>query len=276
MALAAQLYHNVYNCFPPGGITEGNCCSSKSRTNWAIALLPYLEQRALHDLYDHDAYNEDPSNERVRQALVSVYICPADVWAGGLQVPCTGPGGDPARGGLGLQYRTSSYKSVAGCIGGDKGLRDQGWWDRYIPSWPMPDAERRGVMRTVGVLNFRCEAMRDVRDGTSQTLLVGEKSSVSRPDISAFWAYSYLSYVMGHTVEHPLSINHDIDGCLLMAKEMGVWGGGACCNSWGSFHPGVIQFALADGSTRAINKSVDLTILCALSTINGGEAGQLP
>ena len=81
---------------------------------------------------------------------------------------------------------------------------------------------------------------------------------------------------MGHTVEHPLSINNDIETCLTLAAEMGVWGGGACCNSWGSFHPGVIQFAMVDGSARAISTNIDLTVLCGLSTIQGAEPLQMP
>lgn len=81
---------------------------------------------------------------------------------------------------------------------------------------------------------------------------------------------------MGHTIEHPLSINNDLASCLTFASAMGVWGGRACCNSWGSFHPGVIQFALADGSARTISENIDLTILCAMSTIDGGEAPQMP
>ena len=118
--------------------------------------------------------------------------------------------------------------------------------------------------------------MGNIVDGSSNTLMIGEKSTSTRRDIAAFWAYSYLSYSMGHTVEHPLSINNDIEACLNLASQMGVWGGGACCNSWGSFHPGVIQFVLADGSTRAISENVDLTVLCDLSTIGGGEAANMP
>ena len=81
---------------------------------------------------------------------------------------------------------------------------------------------------------------------------------------------------MGHTVEHPLAINNDIEACLKQAAAMGVWGGGACCNSWGSFHPGVIQFTLADGSVRPVSLNIDLTVLCGLSTVDGDELVQTP
>jgi hypothetical protein len=238
--------------------------------------LPFIEQETLYSQYDHTVYNEDSPNEPIRKALVTTYVCASDPAGGDLQIPCTGPGGSAARGGLGLEYRTGSYKCVAGCIGGNVDLRDQGWWDRYITTWPMPDEERKGVMHTTGILDWTSESMKTVLDGTSNTLMIGEKSTSTRRDIAVFWAYSYLSYAMGHTVEHPLSINNDIEACLTLAAQMGVWGGGACCNSWGSFHDGVIQFALVDGSTRAVSKNVDLTVLCDVSTIHGGEVCQVP
>jgi prepilin-type N-terminal cleavage/methylation domain-containing protein len=276
IGLGSHNYHDTFGCFPPGAITDGACGGQNNRINWAIALLPYMEQNAVYDLYDHSVYNSTPPNEALRQTLVATYLCPSDTGAGELQIPCTGPGGSVDRGGLGLEYRTGSYKSVAGCIGGNVGLRDQGWWDRYIATWPLPEKNRRGVMHLTGVQGWTCERMSTVRDGTSNTLLIGEKSTSTRRDIAAFWAYSYLSYSMGHTVEHPLAINNDIEACLTQAAAMGVWGGGACCNSWGSFHPGVVQFALADGSVRGLNTNIDLTLLCGLSTIGGQEVVQAP
>ena len=276
MGLAVHNYHDAYRCFPPGGITEGECGTQRSRINWAIAILPYIEEKTLHDRYDHSVYNEDPENEFVRQALVTAYVCTSEPGGGDLQIPCTGPGGSVSRGGLGLEYRTSSYKCVAGCIGGDVPLRGQGWWDRYIPSWGVPDEERRGVLHSTGVLDWTSEKMATVSDGTSNTLMIGEKSTNTRRDIASFWAYTYLSYAMGHSIEHPLSITNDIAECFQLAAAAGVWGGGPCCNSWGSYHPGVVQFALADGSTRAVSENIDLTLLCDLSTVDGEEPGQVP
>jgi len=194
IGLASHNYHDVFGCFPPGSITEGPCCTQKSRINWAIALLPYIEQQQLFDLYDHRVYNEDPANEVVRKTFVAAQVCPSDPGGGDLQIPCTGPGGSVARGGLGLEYRTSSYKCVAGCVGSDVPLNaQQGWWDRYTPTLPLPPEKRRGVLHVTGVLDWRSESMQSVRDGTSNTLMIGEKSTLTRRDIAAFWAYTYLS-----------------------------------------------------------------------------------
>jgi prepilin-type processing-associated H-X9-DG protein len=46
-------------------------------------------------------------------------------------------------------------------------------------------------------------------------------------------------------------------------------------NTWSfrSRHPGGIQFAFADGSTRFVNDSISLAVYRTLATMNGGEVG---
>ena len=105
--------------------------------------------------------------------------------------------------------------------------------------------------------------------------MIGEKSTSTGRKWGSFWAYPYIYYTMGHTVEHPLSISNDMDECFDLADAAGVWAA-PCARSWGSFHPGVVQFTVADGSVTAVSNNVDLTVLCDLSTIQGGEVAQLP
>jgi len=38
-----------------------------------------------------------------------------------------------------------------------------------------------------------------------------------------------------------------------------------------SFHPGGIHVSMADGSVRFVSETVDVEVLSALSSINGGE-----
>lgn len=274
MGVAVHNYHDTFGSFPPGTICEGESrASQKTLINWAIAILPYLEEQPLYDLYDQLAYNQDPGlnngNQIVRETRVTTYLCPSEPQSGVLGVPGTGPGGNVNRGGAGLQYRTASYKCVAGAVRGNVPLRGQGWCDMYFASWPLPE-NRRGVMHMVGVNGWSCETMASVVDGTSTTLMIGEKSTLTGRKWTSYWAYPYIYYTMGHSIEHPLSISNDMDECFALGRAAGVWVA-PCARSWGSFHPGVIQFAVADGSVRAISKNVDLTVLCDVSTIHGGS-----
>jgi hypothetical protein len=44
-----------------------------------------------------------------------------------------------------------------------------------------------------------------------------------------------------------------------------------CKRAFASFHTGVINWCLADGSVHAISTNIDLTILAAMATVSNGE-----
>ncbi len=115
IGLAIHGYHDVHKRFPPGRLWLGggpNWAAGYHETNWAIALLPYLEQQSLCDAYDHNARNSDPVNKAVRETFVSVYACPSDqIDAGDILTPRWGVAKlqNPA-----AQYQLASYRGVAG------------------------------------------------------------------------------------------------------------------------------------------------------------------
>jgi len=73
IGLALHNYHISNLTFPPGGITEGPCCGTKSQTNWAIAILSCLEEQSLYDSYDHNLTNEQKNNQPVLKAYVKAF-----------------------------------------------------------------------------------------------------------------------------------------------------------------------------------------------------------
>jgi prepilin-type N-terminal cleavage/methylation domain-containing protein len=258
IGLALHNYHDVYKTFPPGGITRGPCCSTKSGSTWTIMLLPFLEQQNLADRYDSRLFNEDPANQFVREALVEVYNCPSDIHAGKLEQPESGPG-------AGLLYRHGSYRGMGGRSDGS------GWWDNndhvnLPPSW-------NGLLHTVGTGNLTSEAMANVLDGTSNTLAVGEYTSKNHPNRGTFWAYTYTFYNQSNAMRESRTLMPDFDRCVLIN---GAGGTNACKRGWGSFHPGGIQFAVCDASVRMIPYTIDLEVWTGLATIANGEAVSLP
>src|SRR5574340_77176 len=60
IGVAIHGYHAAHDSFPPGNIIkEAGVCpganpgvASEDGANWAIFILPYLEQRTLYDAYD--------------------------------------------------------------------------------------------------------------------------------------------------------------------------------------------------------------------------------
>jgi prepilin-type N-terminal cleavage/methylation domain-containing protein/prepilin-type processing-associated H-X9-DG protein len=267
IGLALHNYHQALGSFPPGGITEGPCCSTKSLVSWSISILPYLELETLYDEYVMTAYNEDPENAKVREAKVPVYCCPSEQGTDNLAIPESGPAGSWS-GGLSLQYRRGSYRCMAGRSDGT------GWWDADSNShFPM---EWRGVLHQVSERNvsrkLTTERIANVKDGTSNTLAVGEMASKTHQSRRTFWAYTYTSYNASDATPQSRTLLVDYDRCVEVG---GTGGANPCKRGWGSFHPGGLQFVFCDGSVRMLRGNIDMELFCELATIDGGENASL-
>ena len=87
-------------------------CASGVFTNWAIAILPYMELQSLYDQYHQNLTNLDPANKTVRETLVPAYCCPSEVDATIIATPATGPGVTPSS----VNYRRGSYHCSSGYV----------------------------------------------------------------------------------------------------------------------------------------------------------------
>ncbi|MCU0878439.1 MAG: DUF1559 domain-containing protein [Pirellulaceae bacterium] len=253
-------YHDSQGAFPPGSIFFGSCCSDESYTSWTISLLPYLEQGPLHEQYYHQETNESFANEFVRTQFVPVYACPSEPGTRQLERPESGPANS-----LRLLYMPGSYRGVGGRSDGS------GWWDNY-PQYTTLPANWKGVLHVVDG-RLSCERFNTIRDGSSNTLLVGEYGTQSRLRRRTFWAYSYASYNKSDVVPESRTLLNDFDRCAAIG---GLGGLQSCSRGWGSFHPGVVQFLLGDGSVRSVSQTVDMNVLAGAATIAGGESDLLP
>src|SRR5262245_12198705 len=88
LGLALHNFHDAHNGFPPAKQT------APSTHGWIAFTLPYLEQKALFDLYRFDVNWDDPATNDasggVNQTSLSVLLCPS------------APGGRPATRNRGL------------------------------------------------------------------------------------------------------------------------------------------------------------------------------
>jgi prepilin-type N-terminal cleavage/methylation domain-containing protein len=263
IGVALHAYHSAVGTFPPGGITIGPCCSTPSKTNWAIAILPYLEQGEVYDRYDQSAYNEALVNQYVREARMPPYACPSEMETDKLDRPDSGPGS-------GVLYRRGSYRCMEGKSDGT------GWWDSSENNSELPGGfpkSWRGVLHTVGTNGLKCESIDDVVDGTSHTLAVGEMASYTYATRRTFWAYTYTSYNTSAAVPQTRILLVDFTRCVSID---GLGGSNPCKRGWGSYHPGGIGFLLCDGSVQFLRTDIDMNLFCDLATIAGGEEARLP
>jgi prepilin-type N-terminal cleavage/methylation domain-containing protein len=278
IGIAVQLYHDSHNSYPPGGYSPGPCCSTGSFTSWAIQILPYLERKALYDLYEQNVFNEGqgrrqdafPSADRdyqyVGAQFIPVYSCPSDIYPKKPEIPDSGPARDAGR-----YYMPGSYRGMAGRSDPERFA----FWDvtRKID----PPRRWRGVFHVVDA-KWQPENAASVVDGLSNTIMAGEFATrMSRTVIGlkrrTFWAYTYGSYNRSEAVPESRTLLADYDRCC----ETGGQGDVEPCNrAWGAFHPQVLNFLLCDGSVQTLSVTMDMNIFAEAATIAGREFAPLP
>jgi prepilin-type N-terminal cleavage/methylation domain-containing protein/prepilin-type processing-associated H-X9-DG protein len=106
----------------------------------------------------------------------------------------------------------------------------------------------------------RCIGMVAITDGTSHTILVGEKAFDPRVQVSTSWYYDepFFTGGSGGTTRWKGGVFRDRVG----VKYKG---------NWGSPHSAGAQFAFADGSVRTINYGTRAAVVHGAMTPAGGE-----
>ena len=260
IALAAHSYHDGLGTFPAGGVTDGPCCTTQSGTNWAIEILPYIEQQNLYRLYDQLKTNEDPVQIPVRQQHIKTYNCPSNLNNGQLIQPASGP----APGGT---WSVGSYRAMSGRGYGPNG--ESWWFDDPESGRNLPQQQRGMIHGTSKLYSLRAETFAAVIDGTSNTVMFSEFATRTTPSRSTFWAYTYTSYSQSSAVPQTRTLTNDYDKCVSLGDS------NPCKRGWGSFHTSGMNAAMGDGSIRFVRQSIDLNMWVATATIAGGEIGTL-
>jgi prepilin-type processing-associated H-X9-DG protein len=267
IGLALHNYHDTHKQFPPGGVTNGDCCDTPSGPTWTIFILPYIEQDPLYKQYNLAAINESAANLFVRTQFIPIYNCPSDPNTNKVLQPESGPG-------AGLNYATGSYRAMSGRSD------SSAWFDdadgkAFPTSW-------RGLLHSVVdpkypppppknyTLPYSYERMANITDGTSNTLIVGEYTTATHTSRTTFWAYTYTSYNQSSAILPPQTrqLGTDYDKCVAIG---GANGSNPCKRAWGSLHTGVINFLFADGSVRTVSNNIDMNLFAGLATIANNE-----
>ena len=75
IGLAMHNYHDTYKCFPAAVLTDEN---DRPMRSWRVAILPFVEEAPLYDLYDFNEPWNGPNNGRLLGSTSLVYHCPDD------------------------------------------------------------------------------------------------------------------------------------------------------------------------------------------------------
>jgi prepilin-type N-terminal cleavage/methylation domain-containing protein len=162
IGLAMHNYHDRFNAFPPGYISNsGTSDGSGPGWGWAAFLLPDLEQDNLHRLINFTLPVTHTQHAAARTANVPFLRCPSDL----RQDPIAN-GEFVSNGGLAGDLARSNYVA---CYGNTPFLGE----DSIVPSSHLVIDGISG--RGMFYRNSRTR-IADVTDGLSNTLMVGERS----------------------------------------------------------------------------------------------------
>ncbi|MDP6057440.1 MAG: DUF1559 domain-containing protein [Pirellulaceae bacterium] len=259
---SAVWYSNYRRELPPGGITPGSTYPREGPMwSWTMRIAPYIEMGALQDQANMDGspagwpwWQKLPNGESVVSVKSSVFACPSDLnsnqsWSSGSN-----------------KVALTSYLGVSGRnqykeAGGQDGML-------YVNS---------------------SVRMASVTDGTSNTVMIGERTAANQLLFGWQWAgagdfphFGAADVVLGV---------HERAGSPTGVTDFFRPGSANDPMSlhrlhFSSYHPGGAQWALVDGSVRLLTYAVDgslnsstggpPTVLESMATRSRGETFEFP
>ena len=266
IGLALHNYHDANKVFPVGRQTRPRNQPPQVDVddyyaNWAILILPYIEQGNLYKQYDNNVPNTNRANDFVRQQFVPLYTCPMDPNANMLILPETSNDGVDT---TSIPYATGSYRGMAGvnCDGFDQWVGYNSEIRANLKACP----SKRGILHGDNNGALPGERFASITDGTSNTLMVGERMTISHNRRTTFWADSFNLYSLSGAYPDSATLLADYDACGRLVSDIAQ-----CKYGWGSLHTGGINFLLCDGHVTVITNGINMQVFVALATISGGE-----
>jgi prepilin-type N-terminal cleavage/methylation domain-containing protein/prepilin-type processing-associated H-X9-DG protein len=258
----------------PYGMTFPTSMESKLSTldqfnaNWIISILPYLEEQPLYDSFDKRPINYQKvgsQNYIARGTKIPVLLCPSDAYNHVLYQghPASSHGGNWARGNYAANAGGSylAYTETT-CVS----IPEQCAYSRDSAGWQ--SKMRRGVMGPNASVRLK-----QITDGTSKTILVGEiRAGLTERDARGVWALGHAGasllamFGSGGDDNGPNApymwaddVYSDVCGTPFALAE------GMDCNGGTSFYQGTVRsmhkggayIAMCDGSARFVDDDIE-------------------
>ena len=192
-------------------------------TGWGVMLLPFVDEAALYNAYNQDRLPNSAENTTVSTSYMNQYDCPT--------LGLSGAGR--------ATFSYSAYQASAGT----QAYHTSGIWTN-------------GMMHRGSRVRVR-----DVRDGTSQTIIMGEvavgQDPGNNPADDNYWAGG--TYY-GANVE-----SSAYDGSYTINSQLRIE------HVFGSMHEGGVFMLFGDGQVRFLSENIDFTTYQYLLTKANNE-----
>jgi prepilin-type N-terminal cleavage/methylation domain-containing protein/prepilin-type processing-associated H-X9-DG protein len=299
IGLALHNYHNGKLCFPPG-YTDGNTVAASNATydvgpswGWASYILPYLDETNTWSQINFSVAVGTGTNTTVSQQALPLYQCPSD----------------PLHQAFGVWNQNNNFSSIictvahanyVGCNGWVECLANAG--GLYLPNDPVygdggsaedndagptTSAEPTGLAGDGLFYRNSHNTFKNVTDGLSRTIIVGERSSDHSPSTwtgavaggacPAWMASTDGPYTPPTNPPQIEYVQADYGEALVLGHGNSTHV--PCAdNPWYdpdtmySMHAGRgVNFLMGDGSVTFITQNIDGNVYQHLCTIAGGE-----
>ncbi len=275
VGLSLHNYEDTVKAFPP--ITVVPRTTTFEPWSAQVRLLPFLEQKNLHDLVDFSIAPQFTANPIVCRTRVPTYICPSDP-------------NDRARPTANLVHYPLSYVFNEGTWFIFDPPTDQIGDGAFAPNRAMRPADMiDGLSNTLGAAE--CKMYQPNLWDTQNPATLGVAPPATPAALAAYFGGTFDSnghteWVEGDVHESGFTTTftpntkvpyttggqaYDVDVTSMRDGESTTLPTYAAVTAR-SYHPGGINVLLMDGSVRAVNSEVQLAVWRGLGTRSGNEA----
>lgn len=243
LGLALHNYNETHSVLPSGwiGVEPGVGANVEygSGWGWGTMILPFMDQSSLYNQINFSRDINDPiQTTGLVDIVLPAFRCPSDPTDNSFELEEEGSPGTVL-----IRLATANYVGVFGSEELD---------DCEIVA-PGTNCQSSGTFYQNSNTRFR-----DVTDGLSQTLFVGERKT----DATAGWYSTWVGAVP--------------EGAETFARVLGATDHvpndpASHFDDFSSHHTGGAQFLFGDGRVRFISENIDKTVYQSLSSIRGGE-----
>ena len=239
LGLALHNYHDTHNCFPPGTVAS-RCDGSggsddEQEPGWTVLamILPFVDETSIYNACNFSLSTRgtpgEVSNSTAMGQIINQYLCPSD--------------GSYTKSSI---YALSNYQPVAGTSDG---------YCRY--NHPTYARTYCGIFSASSRVRIR-----DVTDGTSNTLAFGEaRFDVLRTNHSGYCKWATANDLYNRTLR--------MTDARHLLNPPGSWNQPELC--FHSLHEGGGFFLFCDGQVRFLSENIATNVYAALGTRSRNE-----